>query len=96
MTMCQKEVTAKGSFRYGPGDYQLAIELVASGRVQVKKLISGVVNFDQAEDAFKKVKQGQVVKILIAGPNEPVQAKLDLVLNANGQENGIHTENGCC
>ncbi|KAL5611317.1 hypothetical protein FOBRF1_007434 [Fusarium oxysporum] len=96
MAMCQKEVTAKGSFRYGPGDYHLAIELVASGRVQVKKLISGVVKFDQAEDAFKKVKQGQVVKILIAGPNESVQAKLDLALNVNGRGNGVHTENGCC
>ncbi|KAF9774826.1 hypothetical protein IL306_007130 [Fusarium sp. DS 682] len=83
MAMCQKEVTAKGSFRYGPGDYELAIELVSSGRVPAKKLISGVVDFNQAEDAFKKVKQGQVVKILIAGPNEPVQTKPGPALNAN-------------
>lgn len=96
MAMCQKEVTAKGSFRYGPGDYQLAVELVSSGRVEVKKLISGVVDFDQAEDAFKKVWQGQVLKILIAGPNEPPQVGLHLALNANGQENDVHTKNGCC
>ncbi|KAF5603127.1 alcohol dehydrogenase like domain protein [Fusarium subglutinans] len=75
MAMCQKEVTVKGSFRYGPGDYELAIELVSSGRVPVKKLISDVVDFHQAEEAFKKVKEGQVVKVLIAGPNEPVQVK---------------------
>ncbi|KAG8407386.1 Endo-1,4-beta-xylanase 2 [Metarhizium acridum] len=25
-TMCQKEVTARGSFRYGPGDFKLAVE----------------------------------------------------------------------
>ncbi|EXU95843.1 zinc-binding dehydrogenase domain protein [Metarhizium robertsii] len=70
MAMCLKEVTARGSFRYGPGDYELAVELVASGKVDVKKLVSEVVPFDRAEEAFKKVKEGEVIKILIAGPNE--------------------------
>ncbi|KAJ6782958.1 hypothetical protein PWT90_09787 [Aphanocladium album] len=70
MAMCLKEVTAKGSFRYGPGDYELAIDLVASGKVDVKKLVSEVVKFDQAEEAFKKVKEGQVIKVLIGGPNQ--------------------------
>ncbi|KAG5983805.1 hypothetical protein E4U55_007121 [Claviceps digitariae] len=70
MALCLKEVTARGSFRYGPGDYELAIELVATGKIDVKKLISTVVPFEQAEEAFKKVKEGEVIKILIAGPNE--------------------------
>ncbi|KAH8173848.1 alcohol dehydrogenase groES-like domain-containing protein [Sarocladium implicatum] len=70
MQLCMKEVTAKGSFRYGAGDYKLAIELVAQGKVDVKKLISGVVDFKDAESAFKKVKEGEVIKILIKGPNE--------------------------
>ncbi|OTB05090.1 hypothetical protein M426DRAFT_73031 [Hypoxylon sp. CI-4A] len=73
MAMCQKEVTAKGSFRYGSGDYKLAVELVSSAKVDVKKLISGIVEFKEAEDAFKKVKQGEVIKILIAGPNEKLE-----------------------
>ncbi|KAI1361172.1 GroES-like protein [Xylaria arbuscula] len=73
MALCLKEVTAKGSFRYGSGDYKLAVELVASGKVEVKKLISGVVDFQDAESAFKKVKEGEVIKILIAGPNEKKQ-----------------------
>jgi D-xylulose reductase len=68
--LCIKEVTARGSFRYGSGDYKLAIELVAAGKIDVKKLVDGVVPFSQAEDAFKKVKEGKVIKILIAGPNE--------------------------
>ncbi|TGJ79039.1 hypothetical protein E0Z10_g9723, partial [Xylaria hypoxylon] len=72
MALCLKEVTAKGSFRYGSGDYKLAIELIASGKVEVKKLISEVVAFKDAEDAFNKVKQGEVIKILIGGPNEKV------------------------
>lgn len=70
MALCLKEVTARGSFRYGSGDYKLAIELVAAGKVDVKRLVDGVVPFNKAEDAFKKVKEGQVIKILIAGPNE--------------------------
>lgn len=70
MALCAKEVTAKGSFRYGPGDYELAIELVATGKVDVKKLISETVSFKDAQTAFEKVKGGQVIKILIKGPNE--------------------------
>lgn len=77
MALCLKEVTAKGSFRYGAGDYALAVDLVASGKVDVKKLISAVVEFKQAEEAFKKVKEGEVIKILIAGPNEAVERKAE-------------------
>jgi threonine dehydrogenase-like Zn-dependent dehydrogenase len=31
MAMCTKELNVKGSFRYGSGDYQTAVDLVASG-----------------------------------------------------------------
>lgn len=75
MALCLKEVTARGSFRYGAGDYRLAIELVTSGKVDVGKLITGVVDFKQAEEAFKKVKDGRVIKILIAGPNETLEGE---------------------
>ncbi|KAI1328936.1 GroES-like protein [Xylariaceae sp. FL0255] len=72
MAFCLKEVTAKGSFRYGSGDYRLAIELVATGKVDVKRLVSDVVPFKEAEQAFEKVKKGEVIKVLIAGPNEKI------------------------
>ncbi|PSR97222.1 chaperonin 10-like protein [Coniella lustricola] len=72
MAFAIKEATALGSFRYNSGDYKLALELVASGKVDVKRLISGKVPFDKAEEAFKKVLEGQVIKVLIAGPNEKV------------------------
>ncbi|KAK9480515.1 chaperonin 10-like protein [Lipomyces japonicus] len=65
-----KELTAHGSFRYGPGDYQLAVELIASKKVDVTKLITHRVKFEEAEEAFKLVKGGQGVKILIAGPTD--------------------------
>jgi D-xylulose reductase len=70
MELCIKEVTAKGSFRYGSGDYKLAVEFVATGKVNVKKLITETVKFKHAEQAFKDVKGGKGIKVLIAGPNE--------------------------
>lgn len=72
MALCLKEVTARGSFRYGPGDYDLAIHLITSGQVDVKQLISDVVPFSRAEEAFRRVREGQVIKMLIAGPNDDV------------------------
>jgi D-xylulose reductase len=98
MAMCQKEITARGSFRYGPGDYKLAIQLVANGSVDVKKLITGIVSFKNAEDAFKMVKAGRAIKILIAGPNEHIDGDGEMNVHLNGQ---IHkgangNANGTC
>ncbi|KAL4917058.1 chaperonin 10-like protein [Aspergillus aurantiobrunneus] len=69
MAACTKELNLKGSFRYGSGDYKLAVQLVASGRINVKELISGIVKFEDAEQAFKEVKAGKGIKTLIAGPD---------------------------
>ena len=68
MAACTKELTIRGSFRYGPGDYPLAIELVSSGKIDVKKLISKKVTFDEAETAFEDIKNGKGIKVLIGGP----------------------------
>ena len=46
------------------------MQLLGSGLVDVKGMISGVVKFKEAEEAFKKASEGQVIKMLIAGPNE--------------------------
>lgn len=70
MALCTKEITMKGSFRYSSGDYKLAVELISTGKVDVKKLISGTVKFEDAEKAFENVKAGKCIKMLIAGPNE--------------------------
>lgn len=72
MALCLKEVTAKGSFRYGSGDYKLAVDFVATGKVNVKKLITRIVPFEDAEQAFIDVKKGLGIKCLIAGPNERI------------------------
>ena len=67
MAMCIKELNVKGSFRYGSGDYKLAVELIASGKVKVTELITGKVEFTEAEQAFKDVKAGKGIKMLIEG-----------------------------
>lgn len=67
MAMCTKEITMRGSFRYGPGDYKLAVDLVASGLVSVGELITDVFEFEEAEMAFEAQKSGRVIKVLIKG-----------------------------
>jgi D-xylulose reductase len=63
-----KEVTVKGSFRYSAGDYKLAVELVAAGKVDVKSLVTGRWKFEDAEKAFQETLEGKGIKVLIKGP----------------------------
>lgn len=65
--LCSKELVAKGSFRYGPGDYQLAINLLANRRISVDQLITGKVKFEESERAFEEVSAAQGIKTLIEG-----------------------------
>lgn len=67
---CSKELILKGCFRYGYGDYKLAVEFVASGKVPAAKLITHHFKFKQAEDAFKTVMSGKAVKVIIDGPED--------------------------
>lgn len=69
VAMCTKELNVKGSFRYSSGDYKLAVDLVSSGKIGVKELITGRVKFEEAEQAFRDVKAGKGIKILIEGPS---------------------------
>jgi L-iditol 2-dehydrogenase len=66
--ICDKEATLKGSFRYGPGDYKLAIQLLESNRVQVRSLITHEFAFSDAEQAFENVANRVGIKSLIYGP----------------------------
>ncbi|OJA13789.1 hypothetical protein AZE42_00520 [Rhizopogon vesiculosus] len=70
-----KELIVKGSFRYGAGDYPLAIALAASGKVDVKPLVSHRFPFNQAREAFETTRNGKspdgkgVIKAIISGPD---------------------------
>ncbi|KAF7332001.1 Xylitol dehydrogenase [Mycena kentingensis (nom. inval.)] len=70
-----KELNYKGSFRYGPGDYPLAISLVAQGKIDLKPLVTHRFKFEDAEDAFSTTRRGKsedgkgVIKAIISGPD---------------------------
>lgn len=66
--LCGKELTVRGSFRYKSGDYADALDLISSGKLDVKQLISKTVAFEDAAQAFEDVKAAKGIKILIEGP----------------------------
>ena len=49
----------KGSFRYGPGAYPLAISLVERGLVDLKPLVTQRYAFNDAIEAFETTKNGK-------------------------------------
>ncbi|OJD31321.1 d-xylulose reductase a [Diplodia corticola] len=73
-TACIRGLTIKGSIRYTAGCYPAAIDLVASGKVPVKKLVTHRFKFEEAEKAFELVKAAKegVFKVVIAGVDQPL------------------------
>ena len=67
--VCTKGLKVQGSIRYTTGCYPAAIELISSGKIEVKKLITNRFKFEEAEEAFELVKAGRqdVFKVMIAG-----------------------------
>ncbi|GAD99405.1 alcohol dehydrogenase [Paecilomyces variotii No. 5] len=65
--MCEKEITAKGCFRYGPGDFDLAIHL-ATSKLRLSEFVTKIVPFEQAPEAWETTKRGEGIKTLIKGP----------------------------
>ncbi|BEI81180.1 hypothetical protein CcaverHIS002_0203400 [Cutaneotrichosporon cavernicola] len=68
------EIKIKGSWRYGSGDYPLAIDLVARGLVDLKPLLTHQFSFENALEAFELTRAGKdkdgkpVIKCVIHGP----------------------------
>lgn len=68
--LCSKEGVYKTSFRYGPGDYKMAVELLESRRVSVKSLITHSYEFGLAEEAFAGANRQEGIKCIIYGPRD--------------------------
>jgi D-xylulose reductase len=64
-----KGLTVKGSIRYRPNSYPAAIDLMTSGKIDVKPLITNRYKFEQAEQAFELVnaRRQDVFKVMIEG-----------------------------
>jgi D-xylulose reductase len=54
-----KQLRILGSFRYGMGDYPLAISLVERGLIDLKPLVTHVVEFEEALEAFEHTRKGK-------------------------------------
>ncbi|WVN88112.1 chlorophyll synthesis pathway protein BchC [Cryptococcus depauperatus CBS 7841] len=69
-----KQLRVVGSFRYGAGDYPLAISLVERGLIDLKPLVTQRFKFEDAKEAFECTKAGRgrdgkgVIKCIIDGP----------------------------
>lgn len=68
-TVCVRDLTIRGSIRYTAGVYAMAVDLVASGKVEPKILVTHRFPFEKAEEAFEMVWKGGdgVLKVVIEG-----------------------------
>ena len=66
--MCEKEIAARGCFRYGPGDFNLGVHFVGQGKIQLSGLITKILPFELATEAWETAKRGEGTKTLIEGP----------------------------
>ncbi|OJJ65876.1 hypothetical protein ASPBRDRAFT_667180 [Aspergillus brasiliensis CBS 101740] len=67
LALSEKELRVSGCFRYGSGDFTLAMALLSQKSVQLKPLISSITPFEQAPTAWEKTARGEGVKDLIEG-----------------------------
>jgi len=59
------EITLKGVFHYNPEDVKEAQELIKSGKLKLKELISGNFPLSEISQAFDKLSRGEGIKYLI-------------------------------
>jgi len=67
LAMSEKEIVLKTSFRYAQGDYEIALELIGSGKISARELISSSVPFEDASVEWEKTARGEGIKNLIQG-----------------------------
>ncbi|GAC1398629.1 MAG: hypothetical protein NVS4B12_27160 [Ktedonobacteraceae bacterium] len=67
--MQNREITVTGTFRYA-NTYADAIALVASGRIEVRSLITGRYPLEEAEQALQATKQDPINIKSIVVPQE--------------------------
>jgi D-xylulose reductase len=66
--VAENELHICGSFRYSAGDFEAALQMLATNQIDVKDLISTILPFDHAIEAWELTGKGQGIKNLIRGP----------------------------
>lgn len=64
--LVQKNITLQGSFSHNWTIWEKVIELLATGKLNVKPIIGGIWPITQWEEAFNKMLSGQVVKSVLS------------------------------
>ncbi|MCJ1277835.1 hypothetical protein MMC21_005649 [Puttea exsequens] len=73
VAMSEKELTMKGCFRYGAGDFKLALELISEGKLPARELITNEFDFVRATEAWEMTRKGEGIKTLIKGVEDNVE-----------------------
>ncbi|MCH5272774.1 MAG: zinc-binding alcohol dehydrogenase family protein [Lachnospiraceae bacterium] len=65
--LLKKELNVFGSRNSYPADFKAVIELIASGRVDIMKMVSDIYPMDRADEAFKALanNSGELCKVLV-------------------------------
>ncbi|KAF7531653.1 hypothetical protein G7054_g8653 [Neopestalotiopsis clavispora] len=65
--VCERELNIKGCFRYGSGDFELAMSLVQRGNIKLGTFVTGEFPFEKASDAWESTSRGEGIKNVIKG-----------------------------
>jgi len=76
-TVSENEINVKGCFRYGPGDYKMALELAFTRKIELKSLITKIVPFEKTVEAWETAKRRQGIKTLIRGVGFAIEGEND-------------------
>ena len=68
LVVAQKELHIHGDFRYGPGDFRIARDILESEMVPFRKMISRIFPFEEATAAWDETKGGKGIKNMIESP----------------------------
>ena len=63
--LVQKNITLKGSFSHNWPIWERVIRLLATGTLDVQKIIVGIWPLGQWHEAFEKMHSGQIVKAVL-------------------------------
>ena len=66
--VAERELHVHGCYRYGAGDFGTALQMLSSKQIDVKDLISAILPFEEATEAWDMTKRGEGIKNLIRGP----------------------------
>jgi L-iditol 2-dehydrogenase len=63
-----RDLTVYGTIAYTPRQFQLSVELVGSGKINPRRLVTDTVPLEQINEGFQKALAGQALKVVVT-PN---------------------------